>query len=337
MGWFSSNKPKVTKTKLKNGTLTNDPFKDTVTYVTSKSFKFSRSKGFLSPFKCSFNVFATYNKTPEQEYWGIEIQTYRKLSAPNYDKIEKLIQTEPMWREMDDFVVIANGQHLKSETTSFEPEKRSTDKTRESWSGGRAQFDLKEFLEISRAQSLDMRYYGLDQESAFDLEQSEIKAIKGLVDAALADIHEISPNEAVKQEKNNKTAPQKSDDTKTQKPDARQGGNDEDIQSNLESWLNSSSDEAFIIIYSEIKNVYVQGVKSGDMIHIEATSHQFTDALEDSGIAKLNELGWSQAKGENFTQYISSKDIQRIMSLISDTFACYSVSPLQVKIRFELV
>ena len=182
-----------------------------------------------------------------------------------------------------------------------------------------------------------MRYYGLDQESAFDLEQSEIKAIKGLVDAALADIHEISPNEAVKQEKNSKTAPQKSDDTNTQKPDARQGGNDEDIQSNLESWLNSSSDEAFIITYSEINNVYVQGVKSGDMIHIEAASHQFTDALEDSGIAKLNELGWSQAKGENFTQDISSKDIQRIMSLISDTFACYSVSPLQVKIRFELV
>ena len=337
MGWFSSNKPKVTKTKLKNGTLTNDPFKDTVTYVTLKSFKFSRSKGFLSPFKCTFNVFATYNKTPEQEYWGIEIQTYRKLSAPNYDKMEKLIQTEPMWREMEDFVVIAGGQRLKSETTSFEPEKRSTDKTRESWSGGRAQFDLKEFSEISGAQSLDMRYYGLDQESAFDLEQSEIKAIKGLVAAALADVNEISPSGAEEQEKNNQTAPQKSGEIKTKKPNPKQESDNEDIQSNLESWLNSSSEEALIITYSEINNVYVQGVKSGDMMHVEAVSNQYTDALEDAGIAKLNELGWSQSKAGNFTQDISNKDIQQIMSLISNTFACYSVSPLNVKIRFELV
>ena len=337
MGWFSSNKPKVTKTKLKNGTLTNDPFKDTVKYVTSKNFKFHRSKGFLSPFKCTFTVFVTYDKTPEYEFWGIEIQTYRKLSAPNYAKMEKLIETEPLWREMEDFVVMANGQRLKSETTSFKPEKRSTDKARENWSGGRAEFGLKEFLEISRAQSLDMRYYGLNEESAFDLEQREIKAVKGLVDAALADINEIAPGEAVEQEKNNQTAPQKSDDINTQKSDPKQQGDNEDIQSNLESWLNSSSDEAFIITYSEIKNVYLQGVKSGDMIHVEAASPQYTDALEDAGIAKLNELGWCQAKAENFTQDISSKDIQQIMSLISDTFACYSVSPLQVKIRFELV
>ena len=335
MGWFSKNKPKVTTTKLKNGTLTKDPFKNSILYVTQKNFKFIRSKGMLSPFKCTFNVTVMYNKTPEAEFWGIEFKTYRKLKTSNLDKMEKLIKAEPMWREMEDFIVMVDGQRLKSETISFDSEKNTTNTTRESWSGGRAQFLLEDFEEIAKASTLDMRYYGLNTDSQFDLEHNEVLSIKGLVTAALADIDDIAPNSQITYN----TSAKPLSETPVVEDNKNESG-DNDLEPQLARWLNNASDhEPFIIYYSEKANVYLQGYKSGSTIHIETTSKKHTDTLNDDGVSKLQELGWSLSKDENYIQDISVKEFQtnKVVSLISETFNCYSVSPLLIKIKFELV
>lgn len=335
MGWFSKNKPKVTTTKLKNGTLTKDPFKNSILYVTQKNFKFIRSKGMLSPFKCTFNVIVMYNKTPEAEFWGIEFKTYRKLKASNLDKMEKLIKAEPMWREMEDFIVMVDGQRLKSETISFDSEKNTTSTTRESWSGGRAQFLLEDFEEIAKASTLDMRYYGLNTDSQFDLEHNEVLSIKGLVTAALADIDDIAPNSQITYN----TSAKPLSETPVVEDNKNESG-DDDLEPQLARWLNNASDhEPFIIYYSEKANVYLQGYKSGSTIHIETTSKKHTDTLSDDGVSKLQELGWSLSKDENYIQDISVKEFQtnKVVSLVSETFNCYSVSPLLIKIKFELV
>lgn len=116
---------------------------------------------------------------------------------------------------------------------------------------------------------------------------------------------------------------------------------DDDLQSKLIRFLKHPTYEAFIVHYSDSANVYVQGLKSGGTIKIiEATSDHNTDTLDEDAVGKLRKLGWSISKvGDNFTHEISIQDFQNgnLVSLISQTFSCYKVPPLQVKIKFEAI
>ena len=192
MGWFSS-KPKVKKIKLKSGIITKDPFKENLLYVSKKDISFDRSAGFFSPYNCNFKIKIIYEKAINQEpYWGIEVNTYRKLSSANSDKMEKMIEEEPMWREMDDFIVMASGKRLVSDSLRFESNKKATDKTREAWSGGLVKFSQENFISIVEDNNLSMRYYGLCNNSQFDLEDNEVSKIKQICILAFNDYRSIA-------------------------------------------------------------------------------------------------------------------------------------------------
>lgn len=190
MGWFTS-KPKVKKTKLKNGIVTFDPFLNKISYCT-QGYKFSKSKGVFSPIRCDFTAFATYNKGPDFEFWGIEVQTYRKLSARNWEKYHELLNTINIWSVMKDFIVLGDGVAIGSDTVHFDfKEKQISEYKMEVMSGGVSKFSFENFAKVSSSSSIDMKYYGLETESDFNLSDRDCKSIVGLIDAALADVDDI--------------------------------------------------------------------------------------------------------------------------------------------------
>ena len=189
MGWFSSNKPKVTTKNLKNGTLTVDPFKGLTSYSTKKSIKFHRTGGWLSDFKCDFTIHGVYQKTDEDTSWGLEIQTYRKLKAPNFKKMELLIEAEPLWRQVTDFIVILDKNRIPSSVQQYDFEKKSNDDgtIRESWGSGLVKFSREDLTKIIESNLIAIRYYGGCKKSEFDMDENQTREIKKLMSLLLAD------------------------------------------------------------------------------------------------------------------------------------------------------